>query len=73
MVVGMEHTRPPGTIKRQNLQIMHIEGEEILVNGIYKTFNKRIEEKFPYLEKESHSGTGGFQNTKQVRSEKKPP
>jgi hypothetical protein len=45
--------------------------EEIQAKGIENTFNKIIAENFPSLEKEDHSSTGGFQNTKQATIEKK--
>jgi hypothetical protein len=48
--------------------------EEIQAKGIENIFNKIIAENFPNLEgrkRGGHPGTGGFQNTKQPRLEKK--
>jgi hypothetical protein len=39
-------------IKRPNLQIMTIEGEEVQAKEIHNIFNKIIAENFPNLEKD---------------------
>jgi hypothetical protein len=39
------------SIKRPNLRIMSIEGEEVQAKGMHNIFNKIITEKFPNLEK----------------------
>jgi hypothetical protein len=39
-------------LKRPNLQIMDIKGEEVQVKGIHNVFNKIIPEKLPNLKKE---------------------
>jgi hypothetical protein len=39
------------SIKRQNLRIMGIKGEEVQAKGICNIFNKTIKESFPNLEK----------------------
>jgi hypothetical protein len=39
------------SIKRQNLRIMGIEGEEVQAKGMHNIFNKVITENFPNLEK----------------------
>jgi hypothetical protein len=39
------------SIKRSNLRIMGIEGEEVQAKGIHNIFNKIITENFPNLEK----------------------
>jgi hypothetical protein len=39
------------SIKRPNLRIMGIEGEEVQAKGIHNIFNKIITENFPNLEK----------------------
>jgi hypothetical protein len=38
-------------IKKPNLRVMGIEGEEVQAKGICNIFNKIITENFPYLEK----------------------
>jgi hypothetical protein len=38
------------SIKRPNLRIMGIEGEEVQAKGIHNVFNKIITENFPNLE-----------------------
>jgi hypothetical protein len=40
------------TMRNSNLQIMGVEGEEILAKGIDNLFNRMIAENFPNLEKE---------------------
>jgi hypothetical protein len=47
-------------IKRPNLQIMGIEGEEAQTKYIGKIFNNVIAEISRNLEKDGHSVTGGF-------------
>jgi hypothetical protein len=39
------------SIKRPNLRIMGIEGEEVQANGMHNIFNKIITENFQNLEK----------------------
>jgi esterase/lipase len=39
------------SIKRPNLRIMGIEGEEVQAKGVHNIFNKIIAENFPNLEK----------------------
>jgi hypothetical protein len=55
------------SIKRPNLKIMGIEeGEEMQAKGIFNICNK-ITRKFPKSRGNyAHSGTGSFQNTKQL-------
>jgi hypothetical protein len=53
------------TIKRPNLCIIGIEKEDKLKTEITHAIKH-----MPYLEKEGHPDPGGFQKTKQARSEK---
>jgi hypothetical protein len=39
------------SIKRPNLRIMDIEGEEVQAKGVHNIFNKIIMKNFPNLEK----------------------
>jgi esterase/lipase len=58
-----EHT---DCIKRPNMRVMGIEEEEVQAKGIFNKFNKIIT-KFPKCrENFAHSGTGIFQETKQI-------
>jgi hypothetical protein len=54
------------SIKRPNLRIMGIEGEEVQAKLMSNIFNKIITENFPNVEKCAHSGTGRLKNTKQT-------
>jgi hypothetical protein len=48
------------SIRRQNLRIIIIEGEELQAKRIHNIFNKIITEKFPNLNSFGHSGTGSL-------------
>jgi chromosome segregation ATPase len=57
------------SIKRLNLRIMGIEGEEVQVKGMCNIFNKINNGKFPKsTERYSHTDARAVQDTKQTRS-----
>jgi hypothetical protein len=61
-------------MRRPNLQIVGIEGEEIQTKGIDNLFNRITAKYFLNLEKiEIHSGVGSIQNTKPSRTKQKQP
>jgi hypothetical protein len=54
------------SIKRPNLRIMGIEGEEVQAKGIHNIFDKIIIEFPKSRENYAHLGTGSLHDTKQT-------
>jgi hypothetical protein len=66
-----EACKTSGTMKRQNLRIMGIEGEEIQTKGTYNLVNRIIAKVSYPWERESYLGAGCLQNTKPLGPKKK--